>query len=152
IWGDPTTTDNLVEGNLIGTDLLGTHPLGNALGVGIAKGANHNTVRRNLISGNTGGGVAMYRDPATDYDVVEGNTIGTDITGKVGLGNSGAGVSISSDANHNTIGGSDPGARNLISGNGNDGVFMSDSGTNDNLVQGNYIGTTADGNGRLGNG
>jgi hypothetical protein len=49
----------------------------------------------------------------------------------------------------NTIGGSAPGARNVISGNGGSGVQVAASG---HRVQGNYVGTDKDGTGPLGNG
>src|ERR1039458_10197644 len=52
----------------------------------------------------------------------------------------------------NTIGGALSGAGNLISGNGQDGIFLDRSGAANNIVQGNYIGTTASGTSGLGNG
>jgi hypothetical protein len=81
-------------------------------------------------------------------NVIEGNFIGTDVTGSAGLGN-GAGVPIFS-ASGNTIGGTTAGARNVISGNEGYGVGIFDSSTG-NLVQGNFIGTDATGTVDLGN-
>jgi hypothetical protein len=54
---------------------------------------------------------------------VEGNYIGTNANGSGALGNGGAGVRIGSA--NNTIGGTEPGARNVISGNKFDGVLIS---------------------------
>ena len=57
------------------------------------------------------------------------------------------GVSIGSGASANVIGGLAPEARNLISGNRNSGITITDAGTTGNVVEGNYIGTDNDGTG-----
>jgi hypothetical protein len=54
-------------------------------------------------------------------------------------------------ATGNTIGGTALGARNLISGNNNEGVLISDENTSGNVVLGNFIGTNDMGTGRLAN-
>jgi hypothetical protein len=61
-------------------------------------------------------------------------------------------VYIRDGAQDNTIGGSTPGQRNVISGNLEEGVFISDSGTSGNVVKGNYVGTNASGTAGLPNG
>jgi titin len=81
--------------------------------------------------------------------LIEGNYIGTDITGTVALGNGSDGVRIQGGANNNTIGGTVAGAGNVISGNNQAGVFITGSGTTRNIVQGNYIGTNAAGTAAL---
>ncbi len=91
--------------------------------------------------------------PAADAqdNRVVGNFIGTDPGGTTDLGNNGRGVVIFSEGtSDNTIGGSRPAGRNLISGNqgGGVGIFSSSS---DNAVQGNLIGTKKDGRGVLTN-
>ena len=53
----------------------------------------------------------------TTGNVVEGNYIGTDVTGTIALANSAAAWTII-DASGNTIGGTTAAARNVISGNG----------------------------------
>jgi len=81
---------------------------------------------------------------------VVGNFIGTDPEGIQDLGNGSRGVVIFSEGtSDNVIGGSRPAARNLISGNqeGGIGIFISA----DNAVQGNLIGTGANGTGSLTN-
>jgi parallel beta-helix repeat protein len=78
---------------------------------------------------------------------IEGNFIGTDPSGTQDLGNDDNGVSLSSI--FNTIGGTSPAARNLISGNTDSGVSL---GGSSNGVLGNLIGTTKDGKAALGNG
>ena len=89
---------------------------------------------------------------------IEGNFIGTDASGVDGQGNGTDGIFVAASSN-NTIGGTTPGARNVISGNGSVGVQifgLRGSGpdarpqTGDdtlelpatgNLIQGNLIGT-----------
>src|SRR5205814_3960280 len=82
---------------------------------------------------------------------IQGNLIGTDVTGTADLGNTGDGVSIndSAFAANVTIGGTDPAARNVISGDDGDGIDL--RGVTGTVVQGNLIGTQIDGLSPLGN-
>jgi hypothetical protein len=87
---------------------------------------------------------------------IEGNFIGTDPTGTLDMGNGLAGVDIQGDGlSQAVVGGTTPAARNLISGNAGDGVFMSGSFVGaqaDSMrVQGNYVGTDRSGTKDLGN-
>ena len=152
---------NTVEGNFIGTDVTGMHALGNSDGVGIEGGASNNTVggtavgARNVISANTTYGVIIGSGTGSiTGNVVEGNYVGTDSTGTVALGNGSYGVLILSSASNNIIGGTAAGARNVISANGYDGVFINGnvSAITGNVVEGDYIGTDATGEIALGNG
>ncbi len=133
-------TDNLIEGNLIGTDAAGTAIVGN--GAGVAIGQPGNTVggsvegAGNVISGN---GLGVYI--ASSGNLVERNRIGTSSMGSTALPN-GTGILLDSGAVSNTIGGTDTGDGNLISGNTDVGVRILDS---DNLVEGNRIGTDSTG-------
>ena len=154
-------SDNLVEGNRIGTDDSGLHAMGNHLsGVGIWGGSTGNTIggsaagAGNLISGNaTNYGVGVgISDAGTSGNLVEGNLIGTDATGRSPLGNNDDGVEIGNGASDNTIGGPGPGDGNVISANAGDGVGLGDAGTTANVVRGNLIGTDSSGTAPLGNG
>jgi hypothetical protein len=143
--------NNTIKGNYIGTDINGTADLGNTNnGVLLYDGAQSNTIggtaqgEGNLISGNNSSGVSI-QDVNTKDNLVQGNYIGTDAGGTTALPNGIRGVYLHDGANNNTIGGTDAGARNVISGNTNEGVFITDVNTDYNLVQGNYIGTAADG-------
>jgi CSLREA domain-containing protein len=146
----------IVEGNRIGTTTTGTVALPNGGGVGVTggivggpSGATEGSCDGpcNLISasdptGCCGGGLS-----AGLGTVVQGNMIGTDITGTADLGNRRYGVSVGDDV---VLGGTGPGEGNLISGNGPDGdpqpsgygVWLQGTGA---TVQGNLIGTAAEG-------
>jgi hypothetical protein len=153
------TTNNTIAGNFIGTDGSGLVALGNDGGLVISVGASNNTVggtsaaSRNVISGSLAGPVFGHgveiSDANTQGNVVLGNFVGTDKNGTRALPNAGDGVFITSSAGGNTVGGTVPGARNVISGNVGDGVGTN---TANNRILGNRIGTDVLGLRRLGNG
>jgi titin len=148
IVGD-SARGNAVEGNLIGTNAQGNAALtNNAQGVDLE--SNGNLVggttpgARNIIAGNTLEGMTI----SGDSNIVQGNYIGTDITGTNALPNA-TGIAISY-AFRNVVGGRTQGAGNLISGNAGSGVVIVSSGA-ENRVEGNLIGTQEDGISPLGN-
>jgi CSLREA domain-containing protein len=147
---------NLVENCYLGTNAAGTAALGNSTGVSVS--APNNTIggttagASNVISGNTEG-LALTGATATG-NLVQGNFIGTNPAGTAAIANLDAGILIVTDAAGNTIGGTIAAARNVISGNGNNGVVLFPQfGTNapNNTLIGNYIGTQANGTGALPN-
>ena len=154
---DSGAEHNVIEDNYLGTDVSGTKRLDNDTGVVIRAEAQFNTVggttvaTRNLISGNKQHGVAIA-DPGTRHNTVAGNFIGTDVTGTGVLGNGEDGVLIDIGADSNAVGGTISEARNVIAGNKKSGVNIEDAKTNQNLVQGNYIGMDVSGTKALGNG
>ena len=79
---------------------------------------------------------------------IEGNFIGTSASGTLDLGNGASGVFVEGDSN--AVGGTLPSQRNLISGNGRDGVVVFLD-TQNARVEGNLIGTSKDGITALGN-
>ena len=165
---DAGTNNMLVQGNVIGLNAAGNGKIQNREGVAIYGGAQSNTIggtnpaARNIISGNQFSGVSIGTNN-TNNNLVQGNYIGVDATGSTVQGNAGDGVAIYGDgpapspspapapdtgAQSNTIGGLTDDARNIISGNGGNGVSIGNpgnNGTNNNVVQGNYIGTDAGG-------
>ena len=154
---DSSAGYNTVAGNYVGTNAAGTAIIGN-LGAGIAiqRGA-HNTLvggsvpaARNIISGN-GYGVALW-DSDTTSNTVIGNYIGLNAAGTAALGNQGDGVRLNSGAHHNVIGSATLGERNVISGNGGNGIGLWDTNTSYNTIGGNLIGTDVTGAVALGNG
>jgi hypothetical protein len=125
-------------------------------GVAIHDGAQSNTVGGgnpgdgNVISGNWAG-VDIW-DSASNGNAVKGNYIGTDPTGTTVPADQAYGVHISGFAAQNSVGGSSPLERNIISGNSGAGVAIFGGGTNGNTVKGNFIGTDATGAAALPNG
>ncbi len=147
---------NVVEGNFIGTDVGGTFAIPNgANGIEISSpDAIDNRVggtvagAGNLVSGNAFTGVQVINGAAGT--LVFGNLIGTDATGSAPVGN-GQGVLVK-DASAN-VGGTAPGAGNVISGNAGSGITVSVADLDAlAFVQGNLVGTDASGAGPLGNG
>jgi len=145
-----------VQGNYIGTDITGTLALGNN-GDGVIAGEGAligGTVpeARNIISasGSFDANVNLGTSGSGAAATVQGNYIGTDITGTRSLGNLSNGINISS--NNNIIGGLVAGARNVISGNST-GIVISgfSGGSVGNVIQGNFIGTNAAGTGPVPN-
>jgi hypothetical protein len=136
---------NVIEGNFIGTNPAGTAALPNGAGgnggiiFGFCGTPSNCTIggitldARNLISGNIGNGIGLGDGSG---NTVQGNLIGTDVTGTLALGNSGVGVG--SGGSNDLIGGTVVAARNIISAN-NRGIDL--GGGSSNTVQGNFIGT-----------
>ncbi|MDT7041192.1 kelch repeat-containing protein [Candidatus Nitronereus thalassa] len=148
-------TGNIIQGNYIGTDVTGTVALGNTVfGMNLALASNNiiggNTpAARNVISGNSTG--IRFSGAVNTGNVVQGNFIGTDKDGTGALGNTGDGIVFVGSANGNLIGGTIPGAGNVISGNGDRGIeFQASAGPN-NRVEGNLIGTDFTGTSAIGN-
>ena len=118
-------------------------------GPGLSITGSNVTVRGLGISNFNGPGIDINGDGATD-NLLEGNYVGTDLTGATGAANTGDGIRIDGGAANNTVGGTDPAARNVVSGNGGHGILL--HGVTGNIVQGNYAGTSADGTEAIANG
>jgi len=139
-------SNNTVAGNFIGLNAAGTAALPNTfVGIYVINGASSNAILNNVISGNSSEGLRLS-DAGTTANLVQGNFIGTDLTGTNALPNGFAGLTIFSGATSNLIGGASASARNIISGNYfNYGLVVANAGTSGNLIQGNYIGLAPDG-------
>jgi hypothetical protein len=136
------TTGTIIKANYIGTDITGTHALPNQQ-YGIEVQTSNNVIGgtspadRNIISGNVKAGVIFYQANAAG-NLVQGNYIGTDVTGTKALGNGQQGVAFAEWAGSNTIGGTSSGAGNTIASNGDVGIAMFPG--NGEIIQGNRIG------------
>ena len=75
----------------------------------------------------------------TSSNTVQGNFIGTDITGNANLFNIGPGIKLSNGAADNLIGGDGANEGNLIAFNTNDGIKVTDPTTLGNSFVGNLI-------------
>ncbi len=147
---------DVIAGNFIGVGASGNFAQDNFSAGILVDNASWNTIGgtspadRNIISGNYYGGVEL--DGAlSSGNVVDGNFIGTDATGTappVSAFSYGGGVALFDGASGNLIGGTSPGAGNVISANNSDGVDISGTG---NLIEGNLIGTDVTGTLALGN-
>ncbi|MGA9421940.1 MAG: CSLREA domain-containing protein, partial [Rhodanobacteraceae bacterium] len=141
--------NTMIQGNYIGVNAAGSGPLQPddrpTNGIELIGSAPDT-----LIGGSTpgAGNVILANNVGIDLRstsanvTIQGNFIGTDATGSVGLGG-GVGISGSAAVPALTIGGAEPLAGNLISG-GTVGIlfFQSES---DLVIQGNRIGTDASG-------
>jgi hypothetical protein len=138
----PGAGGDTIEGNIIGLDPTGTFAItpvstGGILIAGVANVTIGGSAAGagNLISGN--GGDAIEVSGGSTGTIIEGNTIGTDKTGKVALGNTGDGIDLVGAIN-TTIGGTSAGDGNLIENNTNDGVYVDTTSTSSTIL-GNSI-------------
>ena len=127
----------------------------------------------NVISANGGNGISLH---GSANNTVVSNRIGTGVDGTTAMANGGNGIWLTGGSSTNTIGGAVAGNNatgfqnnptgnkgdasaivvvapplgNLVSGNAGDGIRI-DTGSTNNTLSGNYVGTTASGIGDLGN-
>ncbi|MSU58714.1 MAG: DUF11 domain-containing protein [Pedosphaera sp.] len=142
---------NSVLGNYIGTTVNGNAALGNQDdGIDLRFAANGNLIggsaagEGNVISGNTYGINFESISPNQTGNVVQGNFIGTEATGLTAIANTADGISFSFGTS-NQIGGTVSGARNIISGNGGNGLNINCCAAISNVFEGNYVGVNAAG-------
>lgn len=84
----------------------------------------------------------------SDENIIQGNILGAGVAALVAIPNGQSGVNVNSGSG-NLIGGPQPDDRNIIAGNGVQGIILF---SDDNEVYGNAIGTNWDGSLALGNG
>ncbi len=153
-----TTHNNLIVGNRIGTDITATLAIGNGdTGIYVNNGSSDNTIGgdrtagyANIIVANLYG--IKLGSEGTDNNIITGNYIGTNADDSSSLGNSVDGIVISGKASNNRVGGPGNGQGNIISGNAGNGIQINGDGTDSNVVQGNFIGSSSNGSGANGNG
>jgi len=162
-WGiSIQRSQNSVTGCFVGTDPDGSSARGNRIAIGLSMNVVAESVvgpplanlsiggtdpgSRNLISGNLESGVSGFN---VADSVVEGNYVGTTKSGMTSLPNGSYGV-IFGFSSRVTIGGSDFGAGNLVSGNAGVGIGLGSS-TLQMVIQGNLVGTNATGSGAIPN-
>lgn len=165
-----TAHHNAVIGCYLGTDATGMngYHMKKSEGIRIDQGAHHNIIggssdaQRNIISAFYGR--AIYID-AGHHNIIKGNYIGVKKNGVNALGNGWKefdetgnrrdayeGMLLTSGSYANVIGGPMPGDKNIISANYRAGLRIESTGSDSNVVQGNYIGIGADGETPLPNG
>ena len=150
---------NILWGNLIGVSGGGQSPLANTadgvflLNVGNEQIGGTGPGQGNVISGNSGNGVRIFGAGATN-NLVEGNRIGVGSGGENVIANQGNGVLLDDSGAGNSIGGSQAGAGNVISGNAQSGILLFADTNNlgsGAVVQGNHIGVDSRGTSALPN-
>lgn len=137
-----------IRSSHIGTNAAGTLDIGNnGSGIYIEDSTRSCTIGgnvsapRNVISGNNNHGI--FIEFLSPTHIIQGNYIGTNLSGTAGVGNTLWGIS---DEGAAQIGGTSDAARNVISGNGVGGV------ESEGVITGNYIGTNAAGTAAIPNG
>ena len=136
-----TVFNNTVQGNFIGTDSTGTVPRENT-----ATGINVHAATNLVIGGSApgagnviAGGITGLSFLATTGHVIQGNRVGTDLTGRLDLGNNNLGMLLQA-CESITVGG--PGAGNLFCNSRQHGISL--LGSTRVTIQGNHIGTGFD--------
>jgi hypothetical protein len=99
-----------------------------------------------VISGNGRQGVGLWHWP-TNENTIYNNLIGLSPDGTRRVVNWNHGIDINFGAAFNVVGGTEPGQRNVVSGNDKRGIEISHNNTAQNQVIGNFVGTTVNGNG-----
>ena len=144
---DNNANDNVIIGNYIGVDMTGTNALPNNSS-GIAIFGENNRIggttagERNIISGNDSAGIYLRNKDATGNRII-GNYIGTDPAGMHSIPNGTYGI-YGSEAPRNYIGGTNAGEGNVISGNANYAIYLTQT-AHTYTIRGNYIGVDASG-------
>ena len=151
--GDGATA-NRIEGNWIGLDSTGAAAMANPYGILVQAAGNTiggaGSDEGNIVSGNLDG-IVLW-GPSASANQILGNWIGLSASGSSAIGNTFDGIRLENGASGNTVGGAASGARNVISGNGRDGVRITDEASDGNAVLGNWIGSNAAGTAAPGNG
>jgi hypothetical protein len=161
-------TGTVIQGNYIGTNAAGAAAVPNNIGVNV--NASNVTIggtapnAGNLISGNryANGGAGISSDVFSINNVLlssgssmtaQGNLIGTDAAGTGAIFNN-TGIVLNAPSAH--IGGTTTAARNIISGNSGQGIFIGTSFTGlasgaNAVIEGNHIGLNPTGTAKLSN-
>lgn len=138
-----------VQGNYIGTNYSAHFAVPNYTGVLITQTNDGDTKDIligsdsskfiNVISGNLQRGL----DLNFSFSLLQGNKIGTDLTGLIPLGNGSYGIYFRGDtmapAHDNIVGGINPGEGNIIAYNGAEGVYFENPVVQKILIRGNRM-------------
>ena len=140
-----------IAGNFIGTNVTGTAAAsGSGFGIRHEAGDNltiggPNAADRNLLSGDNQGGIIIGFSPVSTGHLIQGNFIGTDVSGTLSLTPITNPSGLSNVNNAQVL-------NNLISGNAGGGLDTINVTPNTLVIRGNLIGTQANGTSPLPNG
>lgn len=159
IFLDGTSGGNTFECNFIGTNVAGTASLTSGQSAIFSNGADNNVFggpsvsQRNLFSGANGSD--QLRLAGSDGNTIQGNYIGTEVTGATTIaGGNNRAILITGSNNQiggttgTTPGGACTGACNVIAGSIGYQIWISAPGITNNVVEGNHIGVNAAGTAR----
>jgi len=144
-----TVTGTVIQGNYIGLNAAGTAAIpngptaGNGQGIKLLTNATGVTIggsvagAGNVISGNGYIGIDIYSGSHT----IQGNIVGLDPTGTTKIANGAVGIAVETTAGPQQIGGTTTLARNVVSGNNLEGMYISGTPASGTVIQGNYVGT-----------
>jgi len=110
-----------------------------------------NQLRNIAFTGFDWNGVTLLYPDATN-NTISGCWFGVGSSGTNAAPNAYQGILIAAGASGNIIGGTNALQRNVLSGNAQYGIFITDSNTTGNVVLGNYIGTDVSGSNSVPNG
>jgi hypothetical protein len=138
--------NNVIQNNRIGVDVTGTKILGTEVGI-ILYGETNDTILGNQIAGMSGTGIYLNETAGssvpTKGTVIQGNLIGTDVTGNAALRTTAIGIQVGGNAPNNTIGGAGAGQGNVIGGL-SQAIYVTGDGfggsSTGNVIQGNLVG------------
>jgi CSLREA domain-containing protein len=140
------SSNNVVAGNMIGTDISGSSVLGNTLGILIKDGSSHNLIgtngdgtsdfiEGNVISGSTDSSGIQING---SQNQISGNYIGTNKSGLTDLGNNTIGITVTESATDILIGGLNH-QTNTIAFNNQTGILIYGPSVNDIQILSNSI-------------
>jgi PKD repeat protein len=125
-----------INANYIGTGISGTTSIPNEFGI-YAEDDNYNieiggdsSYERNVISGNTSDAIHALLIAS----IIQGNSIGVDVSGNLPLGNGGFGIYLAGGSSTNNIGGKFNNQDNLIAYCGKEAVFLEDATCTQNTI------------------
>jgi hypothetical protein len=154
--GGQDTAFTILQGNYIGLDITGEHPVGNlGHGVELWVGTHDNAIRDNVISANGWEGILALNE--TPNNLIDGNYIGLNAAGTAALGNRRNGIYLGPGGWDNRSPRDNTIRNNVISGNGYSdngysGIVIDGDTASGNVIAENQIGTDPTGSIPLPNG
>jgi hypothetical protein len=138
-----SSTNTLIQGNYLGTDVTGTSAFSvGADGIALRSPSSLTTVggplggEGNLIGGTDDPGIRI----TANESIIQGNVLGLDVTGTQALPFGTEGIYLDSGASDNLIGGAAPGEGNTVTNAGTGGISLAGGGaTSRNTISGNIV-------------
>ncbi len=142
-----TTIDASTQPGYAGTPIVDLNGAAAGTSDGLDLSGGNDAVKGLAINGFSGSGIVLM---TAGNDLIQGDLIGTNLSGNASDANGGDGIAIVNSTN-NVIGGTAPGQGNILSGNGFEGVEINGQAAAGNVLLGNLIGVGRDGSTPIGN-